>query len=564
MKLKWKIVLSSIGIILTLTAAVVSFTYFEINTLMKEESNKELKNYSHMGMQIIEKSYSGEWHLEDGQLYKGDTLINGNYEIIDDFTRDTQVLATIFANDTRITTNVVDAKGTRQINTKASDAVVKTVINEKKEYAGTADILGRSAQTYYIPITDQSGNVIGMWFVGIYTDVVREHISGGMFIIIGLAIVLLLIGSGISYFLGSMIAKGIAMVKERLKQMEGGNFSYQFEEVMLKRKDEIGEIAKSSQNMQTKISQIIHAIQNETERVNGTTIHSANSMEKVHADIKDISGTTDELSTGMEETSAATEEMEASTTQIESEVSGMKEKTLRGENLAKEIKLRAGKLKQETGISHKKANEIYDRTNKQLRESINKTAAIEEIKDLSQTILQITSQTNLLALNAAIEAARAGESGKGFAVVADEIRVLAENSKNAVSQINDITYNVSDAVESVVQDSRMLLEFVDNQVLKDYEMFVDTSIQYHEDADMFQNVVTEINDIAEQLYEKTRFIRQAIDEVATATGEGAEGTADIADKISGIAKKTNDVLNQVQENRESAKKLNEMVEFFKL
>ncbi len=101
-----------------------------------------------------------------------------------------------------------------------------------------------------------------------------------------------------------------------------------------------------------------------------------------------------------------------------------------------------------------------------MRESIEKTNAIEEIKELSQTIMAITSQTNLLALNAAIEAARAGEAGKGFAVVADEIRKLAEDSKQAVSRINDITENVSDAVISMVQDSEELLGFVDTQVLK--------------------------------------------------------------------------------------------------
>ena len=287
-------------------------------------------------------------------------------------------------------------------------------------------------------------------------------------------------------------------------------------------------------------------------------------MEEVHGNIEDISATTEELSAGMEETSASTEEMNASTYEIESEVSNMKDRTLHGENLASEIKQRAGKLKDETGKSQQKAIEIYDRTNVQLRESIKRTGAIEEIKELSQTILQITSQTNLLALNAAIEAARAGEAGKGFAVVADEIRVLAENSKNAVSRINDITYNVSEAVESVVQDSKALLDFVDNQVLNDYKMLVDTSRQYDHDADSVQNVVTEINVIAEQLYETIQQMRQAIDEITTAAGEGAQGTTDIATRVTDIASKTDDVLHQSMENQKSAEKLDEMVGFFQL
>ncbi|MFY9380890.1 MAG: methyl-accepting chemotaxis protein, partial [Eubacteriales bacterium] len=190
------------------------------------------------------------------------------------------------------------------------------------------------------------------------------------------------------------------------------------------------------------------------------------------------------------------------------------------------------------------------------------TEAIEEIKELSQSILQITSQTNLLALNAAIEAARAGEAGKGFAVVADEIRVLAENSKSAVSRINEITYNVSEAVESLVQDSKALLEFVDNQVLKDYKMLVNTGSQYAQDADTVQEIVTEINIIAEHLHDTILQMRQAIDEITIATGEGAESTTGIATKVADIASKTDDVLNQILESHRSAENLDEMVGFF--
>jgi methyl-accepting chemotaxis protein len=354
------------------------------------------------------------------------------------------------------------------------------------------------------------------------------------------------------------------MIQNKLQLMEEGKFDFDFENILVKRKDEIGVMARSSNNMQNKIADIIKNIQNESENVNTIANLSLKHMKEVHGNIEDISATTEELSAGMEETSASTQEMNASTYEIESEVFNMKEKTLNGENLAVEIKQRAGKLKSETGISHQNAINIYDKTNSQLRESIIRTSAIEEIKDLSYTILQITSQTNLLALNAAIEAARAGEAGKGFAVVANEIRVLAENSRSAVSKINDITNNVSDAVASVVKDSKSLLSFMDNQVLKDYEMLVNSSLQYDQDADMVQEVIVEINTIAEKLFETIRQMREAIDGITTAANEGAEGTADIAEKVSDIVTKTENVLNQTLDNQRSAEKLDEMVGFFQL
>ncbi|MDD3417812.1 MAG: methyl-accepting chemotaxis protein [Lachnospiraceae bacterium] len=564
MKIKWKIVSASVGIIVLLTLSIVFFTREEVNSLVFNESSEELHNYSNMGLQLFERSYVGSWAIKDGSLFKGDTKINENYEVIDDFTKETNVLATVFQNDTRVATNVQDESGKRMIGTQASAEVVEQVLKQGNPYSGSADILGKSAQTYYVPIKDDSGAVIGMWFVGVYTDLVSEKINNAMLIIIGLAGILLVAGVVVAYLLGNAIAKGIKMIQDRLQLMEEGKFDFQFEDKLIKRKDEVGSIARSSNNMQKKIAEIINNIQLESENVKAISSQTFKRMEEVHGNIEDISATTEELSAGMEETSASTEEMNASTYEIESEVSNMKERTLHGENLAAEIKQRAGKLKDDTVKSHQNTIEIYDRTNIQLRESIKKTGAIEEIKELSQTILEITNQTNLLALNAAIEAARAGEAGKGFSVVADEIRVLAENSKNAVSRINDITYNVSEAVESVVQDSKALLEFMDNQVLNDYKMFVDTSKQYDQDADSVQNVVTKINLIAEQLFDTIQQMRQAIDEITTAAGEGAQGTTDIATRVTDIATKTDEVLHQSLDNQKSAEKLDEMVSFFQI
>ncbi|PNT92283.1 methyl-accepting chemotaxis protein [Clostridium thermosuccinogenes] len=564
MKFKWKIILSSVGVILALALSIVLFTRSEISNLVYYEIREELQNYSNMGLRLFDRVYDGEWSIVDGKLYKGNAQINENYELIDDFTKGTEVLLTVFQDDMRAATNVVNENGQRIIGTQAAKEVTERVINQGKPYLGVADVLGKSVHTYYEPIRDSSGAIIGMWSVGIYTDVVSKKIDNTILMIVLFAGVLAAAGMIISYILGSVLAKSIKLVQDRLHMMEEGKFDFRFDERLLNRRDELGMMAQSAKNMQKRVADIIKTIQLESENVKVMTEKSLKSMEQAHEGIEVISATTEELSSGIEETSASTEQMRDFTYEIESKVSNMEERTLQGEHLADEIKQRAEKLKGETDVSYQNALDIYDRTNVQLRESIKRTEAIEEIGELSKTILDITSRTNLLALNAAIEAARAGEAGKGFAVVADEIRVLATNSKNAVSRINDIINNVSGAVENVVEDSKALLEFVDNQVLKDYKMLVNTSLQYAQDADKVQEVITEINNIAGEIYSKIQIMRHAIDEIATSVGEGAVGNADIAAKIADIVSQTDDVLRQIIENRKSVERLDEMVGFFQI
>ena len=149
---------------------------------------------------------------------------------------------------------------------------------------------------------------------------------------------------------------------------------------------------------------------------------------------------------------------------------------------------------------------------------------------LSNTILDITSQTNLLALNAAIEAARAGEAGRGFAVVADEIRSLAENSKNAANEIQKVTNDVILSVENLSINSQEILGFIDKTVISDYASMVNISDQYNKDAELVNDIVTDLSATTEQLSASIQNMVKAINEVTSATNEGALGTSNIAEK----------------------------------
>ena len=564
MKIKWRIVLQVLLLITSFILTVSIFLNKTITSIVGEETSEELLNYSILGYSILDAHYPGEWRLEGDKLYKGDTLLNDNFEVVDEFTERTGILGTLFAGDTRISTTITDENGNRKVGTQADKNVLDTVLTKNKDYQGVAVVAGNKADTYYTPLHDKDGAVVGMWFVGIYSEVVDAKIAEAMSSIFLILIIILIVGCIVSYLLGNSIGKEFNQIKDYLERMEKGDFKISFHEKLAKRKDEIGIITRSFTHMQEQISTIMLAIKEETIKIEDSTTILATNSNNVYSDVEEISATTQQLSAGMEETAASTQEMNATAVEIEREIGIVANKSNNGQTIAEEIKKRAEALKKVSLESQKAAIDIYEIANKKLRQSIEKTAAIEEIKALSKTILNITSQTNLLALNAAIEAARAGDAGKGFAVVASEMRVLAENSQSAVSKIETISNDVSTAVEDLVSDAKSILEFVDSKVIQDYKVLVQTGEQYNEDASTVHSMVAEIKSSTVHLLESITYIRQAIDEVTVATNEGANGSSEIAEKSTSIAFKTNEVLEQANANKESAAYLNEMVQFFQI
>ena len=362
------------------------------------------------------------------------------------------------------------------------------------------------------------------------------------FVQIKMAVLILLVLSALvagvlSVVILRSILVPIKLLKNELNDLveRGGDLT---KKIPIETKDEIGELANSVNaflgNMRTIIAGIIY----ESDAAVAAISKMNDGINMLNLDIQDVSATTEELSAGMEETAASTEEMNATSQEIERAVESIATKAEEGAKAADEINRRATELSGEFDVSITSAKDIFGKVKVSLETALVQAQAVTQINSLSDAILQITSQTNLLALNAAIEAARAGEVGKGFAVVADEIRKLAEESKNTVTEIQKVTSTVTASVGNLTQSANEVLSFVDKNVMSDYKSMTDGIHDYKKDAVYLNDLVSDFSATSEELLSSIINVMKAIEEVSTATNEGAQGTSDIAIKTSSVVELT--------------------------
>ncbi len=363
-------------------------------------------------------------------------------------------------------------------------------------------------------------------------------------IIIVFIICAVILGLVVAIIITISVTKPIGFLRERLQELahKGGDLT---QSMQIKSKDEIGDLATAVNQFIENIRTIIVEVNQRTDAVEEAAGKVNEFMSNLSRNVEDTAATVEELSAGMEETSAATEEVNASTESIESAIIAMAERAQQGSVSAGEISKRAGDLKKSALESQSNSTMIYKNTKEELELALDKSNAISQIYVLSDTILGISEQTNLLALNAAIEAARAGEAGKGFAVVADEIRNLAEGSKKTVNEIQRVTAEVVSAVNNLTDSSRTIMGFFDTNVLKDYEILVETGETYGNDGQFVDGLISEFSATAEEMSATIEGISRAISDVSTTVVEGATGTQNIAEKTSEIVLMVSEVQKQM-------------------
>ncbi|MCR5623834.1 MAG: methyl-accepting chemotaxis protein [Lachnospiraceae bacterium] len=356
----------------------------------------------------------------------------------------------------------------------------------------------------------------------------------------------------------------VNIVTKELITMANGDLSRALPDKLLLKKDEAGRLAGAMQRMQFSISRAIRDVKSEADVVDDNVQNQQERINSLLSEIEGISATTEELSATSETTAATTQQLTTTAESIGITVDDISKRADDALSKIEQIKERAENLKNSTIQKKETSTAMLEETQGTMREALEEAKAVDKINDLSNTILNIAEETNLLALNASIEAARAGEAGRGFAVVASEISKLAENSKNSAAQIQIVTNEVISSVENLSNCAGSLLNYLDANILKDYNTLVKTGEQYSNDAMEMDKVINDFKDATEELNRNITSIIYAINEVADANNESAKGTGEIASNANAIVASANEVVNYTNETLKCTKKLDDVANVFKL
>ena len=326
--------------------------------------------------------------------------------------------------------------------------------------------------------------------------------------------------------------------------------------------DEIADLGNGINIFMEKLQGILKLIIENTNLMEGVVEAVDKSVAASNDSASDLSAMTEELSATMQDVGQSVNVINDSANNVREDVDIIASKSNEINTFSKQMKEDADNMESNARNNMEQTSEKVGEILEVLNNAIEDSKSVDQVNNLTNDILNISSQTNLLALNASIEAARAGEAGKGFAVVADEIRVLAEQSKAAVAHIQEVTGNVTAAVENLANDAERLLEFVGNDVVESLGGFAEMANSYNSDAANVDSLVTDFSASSEQLLASINGVMDAISDVSKTATEGATGTTDIAEKVGNVVQEAEAIKQKAETTYHSAEKLQKNVERF--
>ena len=391
------------------------------------------------------------------------------------------------------------------------------------------------------------------------SEIMASAIRSAMIIVI-VGVILLVVAVIISLFMATSFTKPIIAVTGSITTLADGRFKKI--DGYTKRKDEFGEIVRSTNSVIDRLGAIVGSIKASAATVTTSSEDLADMANQIAATTDTVANAVQEIATGAVQQAEEIQEAAENVGKITDAVSVVQNSTENMEGLA-------GKMKEASQTSSQSLQNLQDSSSDMTAkiEEIAKTIAatkdaVTSINESVEGISGIASQTNLLSLNASIEAARAGEAGKGFAVVAEEIRKLADDSDSMAQDIREQMDVLLKQSEAAVAAANL----VKQGNLEQQEAIGGTLESVNGMLDDINGTVDGVKEIAggaETCVSSNDIVSDAMSSLSAISEENAASSETTGASVQELSATVSSLANSADDLKDIAVKLNEEISFFK-
>ncbi|QCX34109.1 methyl-accepting chemotaxis protein [Caloramator sp. E03] len=481
--------------------------------------------------------------------------------IIDEIGKNPNIVYALFI-DTNL--KAVAHTDKNRIGIELKDEGSKTAAVNGKEYSSEYYYDVKKVNVYDVLTPVYVDNkLIGAIDVGLSMKSVYDSVSRITIILSAIGIISFLVVGSILFILSKNSVTTLNEIKDYLNLMSKGDLSNNFNEKLIKKKDELGDISKAINVLQSSFKDIINDINSKTKKIENACNSLNSTSQEMAASSEQVSATMNEMAKGAQTQSQEILDVVSLMHDLAKNMDNIYEKLELVKNSAHNTKNKVNIGKSELNQLLQSIENIKESFNIVNNKVINLSNSISKVSSITDAITTIAEQTNLLALNAAIEAARAGESGRGFAVVAEEVRKLAEESRQFADEIKTLVLSINQDTKEVIVTAKE----VDNQVKSQIENVDETVKSFENILDSVETIVPTIEDVYKSV-DLTVHVKNDVlaktENVSSIIEESSASTEEISASSQEMSASAQEVAHSVEELTSISNELMQSVAKFRI